>query len=162
MPKGIYKRTPKPIYERLMEKVAEDPSTGCWLWFGSVGAMGHGQIRSGGGTRADRRILMTHRVAWEYWRGPIPAGIVVCHQCDTPQCVNPDHLFLGTKADNSRDMVAKGRSKRGLDLPHAKFSDETVAAIRAEVGLTQAEIAAKYRASQPYVSQLRGRTKRAY
>ena len=62
----------------------------------------------------NRDIRSAHRVAWEFTNGPIPHGWIVCHRCDNPACCNPDHLFLGTHADNVADKVAKGRAVNPL------------------------------------------------
>ena len=91
-----------PISERFWPKV--DKTDTCWLWTGAKNDKGYGQIRSPG------RIDFAHRLSWTLERGDIPPGLSVCHHCDTPLCVNPDHLFLGTQQDNSRDMGQKGRA----------------------------------------------------
>lgn len=81
--------------------------SGCWLWTAAACPPGYGRFRANG------RSYVAHRFAWEIMRGPIPAGLCACHKCDTPACVNPDHLFLGTQADNVRDSVRKKRHHHG-------------------------------------------------
>jgi hypothetical protein len=84
-------------------------SADCWEWQGGKATGGYGQARDG---RTGRKTG-THRIAWTLTFGPIPSGFCVCHHCDNPPCVRPNHLFLGTVADNNRDMTAKGRSATG-------------------------------------------------
>ena len=98
--------TVAPLSERVMSKVRVEAS-GCWVWQGSAGKDGYGRMvyRLDG----QRVIRGAHRVSWEVANGPIPEGMHVLHRCDNPPCVNPAHLFLGTQADNMRDMTRKGR-----------------------------------------------------
>ena len=72
---------------------------GCWEWTGHRQPEGYGQVG---------RSYKAHRLAWELFRGPIPPKMEVCHRCDNPPCVNPEHLWLGTHSQNIQDMVAKG------------------------------------------------------
>lgn len=118
-------RKPRPtLSERLWSRVEKLP-TGCWEWQGYRLPSGHGQIEG-----ADRRVTTTHRAAWETTFGPIPDGLLVRHKCDNPPCVNPEHLELGTAADNSRDAVERGRNARGFALPQTVLSIADVTAIR--------------------------------
>ena len=109
-----------------------EPMSGCWLWVGDYATnTRYGQITSSGGAK-ERKKFRAHRASWELNRGPIPNGLSVLHKCDTPACVNPDHLFLGTQADNMHDMFAKGRrpTARGERAGKAKLTEEQVLAIR--------------------------------
>jgi lambda repressor-like predicted transcriptional regulator len=87
--------------ERFWLKV--NKTEGCWLWQGKPNHKGYGRYC------VNRRIILAHRFAWEITNGPISDGLYICHTCDVPACVNPSHMFLGTKADNNADMRNKGR-----------------------------------------------------
>jgi hypothetical protein len=75
-------------------------------------------------------IYLAHRLSWELNRGAIPNGMQVCHHCDNPSCVRPDHLFLGSIADNIADSTKKGRRARGTKVGTSRFTEEEVRAIR--------------------------------
>src|SRR5262245_52091786 len=90
----------KPLQDRFWKYVNKTET--CWLWTGAKHEFGYGLINKGG---AGGRILRAHRVIWEWTNGPIPKGFFVCHHCDVPACVRPDHLFLGTNKDNVQDMI---------------------------------------------------------
>jgi hypothetical protein len=112
---------------RLWKKV--DRSGDCWIWLGSVSKDGYGRISIGNGARDG-----VHRVAYASVHGPIPDGMHVLHNCpggDNPRCVNPDHLWLGTHAENMRDKVAKGRQPRGASGTYATGERVNGAKLRA-------------------------------
>jgi len=106
-----------------------DSVTGCYNWIASVERKGYGKFKVAG------RFLPAHRWAWERKNGPIPPGMLACHRCDNPRCVNPDHIFLGTHQDNVDDMIKKGRMVRKVgevgDLnPNAKLDAASVVDMR--------------------------------
>lgn len=94
----------------VMTRVEMEPTTGCWLWTGSL-IGGYGERRGTDATGKRTRILI-HRFMYEQHKGEIPSDLCVCHRCDTPSCVNPAHLFLGTRGDNTADAKAKGHYVR--------------------------------------------------
>ncbi len=92
----------RPLWLRFWDKVKK--TDGCWEWTGWT-RESYGRIKTGGGA-----FQTAHRVSWELHNGAIPPGLFVLHKCDNPKCVRPDHLFMGTKADNNHDRHSKGRS----------------------------------------------------
>lgn len=116
--------------DRFWEKVDKEVSTNfykgsrCWEWSASKTKKGYGSFGFVDGTE------YAHRVSWILSFGNIPDGIFVCHGCDNRSCVNPDHLFLGSALDNSKDMVSKGRSMTDDKNPQAKLTPKDVVSIR--------------------------------
>jgi len=140
---GYPLRQVRPLEERFWEKVKTGEQDECWLWTASCNLKGYGQINLG---RTCDGVSLAHRLAWELVRGPVPLGTSVCHRCDTPRCVNPNHLFLGTHADNSADMVSKGRQPCGERHGRAILTETEVKTIwrLLAAGVTHRAIAAMY------------------
>jgi DNA-binding XRE family transcriptional regulator len=106
----------------------------------------------------NKKRKSVHRVMFELHNGEIPDKILVCHTCDNPACINPDHLFLGTNQDNVNDKLAKNRQAKGSKLPQAKLNEEKVLEIKrdlAKKNLTQKEIAKKYGISERTISSIK-------
>lgn len=156
-------RPAKPLLERFERQMIPEPMSGCWLWFGAVDAAGYGQIKD-----SAHRQLKAHRAAWMLFVGALPADRMVCHRCDTPACVNPAHLFLGTAADNNRDRDRKGRGIKGDHVPPerrargersgmSRLSDVDTERLRADIEaaqVTRAELARRYGISAQLVSAI--------
>jgi len=100
----------KTLLDRFNEKWVGVPESGCWLWTGSVQSSGYGEAHD---RSREHRHVGAHRLAWELFRGAIPEGLWVLHKCDVKLCVNPLHLFLGTRQENMDDMKRKGRQAKG-------------------------------------------------
>lgn len=141
--------------ERLLKY--SDRSGNCWIWTGATTRDGYGVLTIGRNTQ--RRA---HRVAYELEHGPIGPGLVVCHRCDTPRCINPAHLFIGTPRDNTRDMLAKGRrnSRTNLAHPATKVTHAQREEIRAarRSGETLSSIGNRYGVSFQVISAICNRS----
>lgn len=94
------------LSEKFNRHITSKPETGCWLWSGARLKRGYGHMGH------DGKYLLAHRVAYELEFGPIPEGLLVLHECDNPTCVRPSHLLTGTHADNTADMLSKGRGRK--------------------------------------------------
>lgn len=136
------------LARRFWKKAEASSPNGCWEWTACKDNHGYGRIGY------DGMPVGAHRVAWILTRGPIPAGMSVLHACDNPACINPLHLFLGTRADNIADMVSKGRHRSGIGRGSAKFTAEKVRAIRLDVerGATnKSEVARRHGVSRTHI-----------
>lgn len=138
------------LSDRLWNKVNKTDT--CWLWTGHTQRNGYGQISRGYRLGA----AWVHRVSYELANGPIPKGLLVCHACDVPLCVNPAHLFLGTYADNARDAMQKKRLAWGERNRHAKFSTADIIEMRALASnaTPKADIRRRFGISQSYLNSV--------
>ena len=131
----------------------------CQIWPGSISVKGYGIICRGG------LRLLAHRVAYELYVGPIPKGLVVRHLCNVKACVNPDHLAVGTQAENVNDAAAIGRMSRyGESGPKAKLTSEQVMEIRRlhSSGVGKLEISKRYKVTRRNISYIVNGKTRVY
>lgn len=114
------------IDERIDKYVMPEPNTGCWLWSGCINKNGYGILKM------NNKVSLAHRIIYEHIAGKIPENLLACHHCDTPSCVNPDHIFIGTNKDNSNDRDRKKRLhiKIGVINGRALFDNSQVLAIK--------------------------------
>lgn len=127
--------------ERILLNITHSSDSDCWVWNGTVDRKGYGGVKLG--KRARRQA---HCLAYEEFIGAIPEGLCVLHRCDNPPCCNPAHLFLGTRGDNVRDSVAKGRFAMGETHYRAMVSREDVLEIRRlrASGVKYSELTARF------------------
>lgn len=138
------------LWQQIEDRSIPVPFAGCLIWLGPVRRNGYGAIYD----PERKKTVIAHRAAYEANKGPIPAGLLVCHSCDTPSCVNPDHLFVGTVKDNSDDMVRKSRSRKGHFPYNTVLPKETVIAIFNDTR-SRKEICAIFDVAQSTVAQIK-------
>lgn len=143
----------KDLKKCILKISTPEPNTGCWLWSGTW-------VRDNYGTYGNTRA---HRLSWMVFKGPIPKGRSVCHRCDTPSCVNPDHLFIGTHTDNMIDASKKGRlnvKKPGLQGENhhsSKITNQEARDISDKYkagGISQYALARQYGICQAHVCRI--------
>ena len=134
------------ITERIEQHLPHMNDGECWISTYSTDKKGYPRIAHNG-----RNARLTRLVYEAHFAEPIPSGMFVCHKCDNPSCVNPEHLFLGTNADNMADMVAKGRSNQ---IPTRALTDEDYAAISSSDEPTSV-LAKKYHVSTGHIRRIR-------
>lgn len=159
---GHHDNQKKPLDERFWRYVKK--GRGCWNWQGVSRDGKYGSLFL---VKPTRRYVPAHRISWELHNGPIPPGMFVCHKCDNGFCVRPDHLFLGTPAENSADMAAKGRALSGPEhhmVARCKITDKDVRDIRrrAAAGESQADLARAYETDRHYIADIVSRKRRTY
>jgi len=142
---------PKREQSRFWSYVDKDGPNGCWVWTGGHTGSGYGQF-----CPHSRRAILAHRYVYEMVHGSIPDGLFVCHHCDNRQCVNPEHLFLGSSGDNMQDAAAKGRTLQGERHPQARFTASNVQEMRRlyDSGLSQGQIAKRFGTTQAHVQAI--------
>jgi hypothetical protein len=147
----------KKTKERFWAKVQKGPR--CWLWKAGKNNKGYGNFWVGG------KCCKSHRLSYEMKHGSILNGMYVCHHCDTPACVNPDHLFVGTQKDNVIDCMNKGRNNKGKKIgscnvgslhPRAKLTEEQVKDILTDTRLHR-EIAKDYGIDKSIISKIKSK-----
>lgn len=138
------------IEDRFYSSFIPEPNSGCWLWLGKANKYKYGVLQKNGGG-----YILAHRVSILLSGREIPNGKFVCHKCDNTYCVNPDHLFVGTPADNSADMANKGRSTRGERNPNARLNNEQVAKIRRSPETPTSELAKQFGVSEKSIRNCR-------
>lgn len=127
---------------------------GCWIWTAAKSKTGYGRFLYGGKNR------LAHRLSYSFYIGEIPDGMLVCHKCDNPSCVNPDHFFIGTNDDNMIDMSKKGRAKggvvRGEEHGYTKLKNSHILAIReaCDFGVEQQWLADFFSVTQKTISNI--------
>lgn len=143
------------LSKRFWRHVAVKDANECWEWQASRMNSGYGQFNLRLG-----KVTTAHRVAWTLICGDIPNGLHVCHTCDNPLCCNPDHLYLGTPAENNADAGRKGhmaRDVRGEKNPHSKLTTQDVLVIRSSE-LSNPALASIYGVTSSMIGQIRRRT----
>lgn len=128
--------------DKFFSKIDHYSKKPCWIWTGHMMKHGYGKIQR------DNKEHTVHRYSWIVHCGDIPAGMSVLHKCDVRNCVNPEHLFLGTQQDNITDMIRKGRknARKGSKVPGSVLKESDIHIIRKEIsdGKRMVEIAEKF------------------
>lgn len=145
----------KSVESAFHEKYVIISESGCWIWVASTFRTGYGQFNPRNG-----RIVTAHRFSYELHNGPISEDLIVCHRCDVRACVNPEHLFLGTSADNSADMRAKGRHRTAPNYGEKNHAAKLTADQAREIFLSDAPntaLAKKYGVTRQAVQAIKHR-----
>lgn len=137
--------------EKLERHTIPEPNSGCLLWCGPVVRFGHGILKLN-----KRERVYAHRASWALKNGPIPPGISILHKCDVPCCVEPNHLFAGTQADNMADMAMKGRSTQGERHPNSRINEKDAREIAVALG-SYREIGIRFGITKSNVSLIKKR-----
>lgn len=152
-----HNRSPhEPTTKQFFLDHIQKEDNGCWIWKLTTNRPG-----GYGAVWYNNKVCVAHRVSYTLWIGVIPEGMLVCHHCDNPKCVNPEHLFIGNHTDNMRDCKRKHRNVWpvffGEDHPNAKLTNDDVKSIRASC-MSRRLLAARYGVSKSTIKRVRRKT----
>jgi hypothetical protein len=157
MSKGIYERKKVNVEDRFWSKVDIKSEDECWLWKAHCNPDGYGRFSING------KVILAHRFVWTLYHGDIKEGLCILHTCDIRPCCNPNHLWDGTNADNTNDMIIKGRQRPGSligsrNASH-KLNEEDVICIRImrQCGFTEPFLSELYDVCRGTISKLSSR-----
>mgnify|MGYP001558509445 FL=1 len=139
-----------PPLKRFYEKCIPEPNTGCWLWLGTLHMGGYGELSVSG------KVRRAHDYSYETFVEPVPFNLCVLHTCDMRCCVNPEHLYVGTKQNNADDCNKRNRRPRGIGHGMTTLTEAQVRAIRVDPR-KQKQIAADYGVGQMTISNIKRR-----
>lgn len=147
-------------FECRMKKYTLKKENGCWDWIGSKDKHGYGQFCIKANNNPKQRFVFAHRESYKFYKSKLSDDFVVCHHCDNPSCINPDHLWAGTQTENHKDMHNKGReghgSAKGENTPVSKLKNQNITEIRSmyENGKSQQKIADIFGVTQGTISSI--------
>ena len=149
MPTGIYKR--KSVEERFWKYVNKNTENGCWQWIGAINTNGYCQFGING------KLILAHRYSYELNKGPIPEGMCILHSCDNRRCCNPNHLSIGTQAENIKDKVNKNRQAIGSMNGTSKLTEDQVLLIKNKLilGYKHVDLAKEFCVSDSAISKIK-------
>jgi hypothetical protein len=142
----------KSAEEKFFDYIDKDEATGCWNWIGGKDKNGYGIISVY--LNPGRVCVRAHRFSYELYKGSISLGMFICHSCDNPSCVNPDHLWLGTHLENEQDKDKKDRRPRGHIAHNRKLTQEQILKIR-NTTISAAKLAKEFGVSDGLVCRVR-------
>jgi len=139
------------------DRYIPEPNSGCWIWLGATNNKGYGVLSRK--INDKWKVVLATRFSYERRHGAVQSGLCALHKCDTPICVNPDHLFMGTKHDNTHDAIKKGRMHHGERSGPAKLKREQILEIRSELvkGATHSSLAVRFHVDRSHISRIASR-----